>query len=281
MGGTPRIAVLVTCHNRREATLEALEALAVQECADAQVQVYLVDAGSGDGTAEAVTERFPSTCVMAATDEVFWNAGMRIAFDRAMAEGGFSHYLWLNDDTRLDRTALAELLATDRLLRGLRAPSIVVGSVRDPMTGDLTYGGVRRLSRWRPLRFCLIEPSDEPRRVETMNGNAVLVPAEVVARIGSLDPAFRHGMGDYDYGLRAGRAGIEVWLAPGTVGDCPRNAPASPCLTLSEEFKRLRGVKVLPPADWFAFARRWAGWLWPVYAASPYVRRLLRAARSS
>jgi GT2 family glycosyltransferase len=269
-----RVAALLTSHNRREETLHALERLHGQHGADADVRVYLVDAGSTDGTAEAVAARFPEACVIVTGDDVFWNAGMRIAFAAATNEGDATHYLWLNDDTRLDEHALAELLATERLVRALGDPAIVVGAVRDPETGELTYGGVERRSRWRPLRFSLVPPGGTPKRVETMNGNVVLLSAEVVDRVGLLDPGFSHGMGDYDYGLRANRTGVEVWMASGTVGVCARNAPARAHRSLREELERLRHVKALPPGEWFRFARRWAGPLWPLYGISPYIRRL-------
>lgn len=54
------VAALLVCHNRREETLACLEALSGQ-LLDGQVEThaYVVDAGSTDGTAEAIRERFP------------------------------------------------------------------------------------------------------------------------------------------------------------------------------------------------------------------------------
>ena len=277
---TVRVAALLTCHNRRRHTLAALEALAGQKDPQAHVSVYLVDAGSWDGTAEAVLERFPDIRVIKAGDDVFWSAGMRQAAAAATDDGGFAYHLWLNDDTKLDPDALARMLATERRVRAVGGPAIVVGAVRDPETGRLTYGGVERRSRWRPMRFSLVMPTEkEPRRVETMNGNVVLVPSDVVQRVGLLDAGFSHGMGDYDYGLRAGRAGISIWMCPATVGVCARNAPPMASASVRTELNRLRDVKVLPPREWLRFARRWGGPLWPLYAVSPYIRRLARAGR--
>lgn len=269
-----RVAALLTSFNRCEQTVKALASLFGQSAEGVHVQAYLVDAGSTDGTARAVAESFPSVRVIPVGPDVFWNAGMRRAFGAALADGGHTHFLLLNDDTQLDGGALGTLIATERdLVRG-RGPCIVVGAVRDPDDGTLTYGGVERRSRLRPLNFTLVQPQGAPRQVETMNANVVLVPAEVVGRIGILDEGFSHGMGDYDYGLRAGRAGIETWMAPGTVGVCARNPKDSESRSFREELTRLRGVKGLPPREWFLFARRWGGPLWPLYAVSPYVRRL-------
>jgi GT2 family glycosyltransferase len=272
----PWIAALLTSHNRRQETLASLAALADQRDVGGAVTVYLVDAGSTDGTAEAVAAAHPTARITTVGDDVFWNAGMRLAMATAVAEGRHTHLLWLNDDTRLDPDALVRLLDVERA----RGTAIVAGAVRDPDTGELTYGGVRRQSRGRPLNFSLVPPDEEARRVETMNGNVVLIPAAVIAEVGLLDAAFSHGMGDYDYGLRAGRRGIPVWMAPGTVGSCRRNPTQRPAESVRAELARQTGVKHLPPRQWMRFARRWAGPLWPLYAASPYVRRSLRALRS-
>lgn len=270
------VAVLLTCHERREATLRCLDAIAAQDSA-AAVRVFVVDAGSTDGTREALAARDVELILRG--PDVFWNGGMRIAWRVARREGP-DFYLWLNDDTVLDGDALGRLLAChDDLAGGAGpAPRIVVGSTRDPVDGRPTYGGVRRASARRPLAFDRVDPADRPLPVDTMNGNVVLVPADVAEVVGNLDPGFTHGMGDFDYGLRARARGVEVWLAPGTHGSCARNPAQPPARSVREAWRRLTGPKGLPLREWTRFARRHAGPLWPVYAASPYLRRLARAA---
>ena len=276
-----RIAVLLATHNRVDKTIECLEALHQQDDADASWQVVLCDAGSSDGTPDAVRRRFPDSIVLDASPDLFWNGGMHRAFEHASASD-YDAYLWLNDDTILDPGALQTLLATWQHPRVQpHHPAIVVGAVRDPDTGAVTYGGVHRPDRARPLRFEVLPPVEQPRPVATMNGNCVLIPRDVVQRIGILDPAFTHGMGDFDYGLRARAAGASVWSTPGTIGACPRNPRSAPASSLRGHVAQLSGPKGLPPREWVRFARRWAGPLWPVYAASPFVRRTVSWAKAA
>ena len=274
-----RVAVLLTCHDRIERTLACLGALTGHlDTQGTTLEIVLVDAGSTDGTSEAVEARFPEVSLVRRGPELFWNGGMRVALAHAYATDP-DHYLWLNDDVVLDADALTRLLATHRELLAHRpAPCIVAGSTRDPDTGATTYGGVIRPERLRPLHHELVEPDPRrPQRVEAMNGNVVLVPREVVARIGTLASEYTHGMGDFDYGHRANRAGCEVWIAPGTFGTCARNPRAPRPVSLDEHVRRATShTGGLPPHEWATFARRWAGPLWPVYAVSPYVRRLVR-----
>jgi GT2 family glycosyltransferase len=278
---TTRVVVLLATHNRAPTTLSCLEALDAQQVDAAVVDVVVCDAGSTDGTPEEIRARFPRAVVLHGSSDLYWNAGMRVAFRHAVQDD-YDFYLWLNDDTLLDPGALSTLLTTHAQLDAKhRERSAVVGAVRDPVTGLLTYGGVVRTSRLRPLRFELVAPTDEPVEVDTMNGNCVLLPRAVVSAVGLLDPSFTHSMGDFDYGLRIRSAGGSVWLAPATVGVCARNPTPPPAASLSEHFERLSAPKGLPPGEWAHFARRWGGPLWPAYAISPFVRRTLAWVRGA
>lgn len=279
-----RIAGLTTCHNRRAKTLAALEALFAQTLPPAtHLTIYVVDDGSTDGTSEAIGERYPEVVLLHGDGNLFNNGGMRMAFAAAL-ENDFDYYLWFNDDTTLYLDALLRLLTTAQTLSAKHGPRcLVVGSTADPETGTLTYGGVRRTSRWRPLRFELVPPAAQPQRCDTMNGNCVLVPRAVVELVGNLDPAFVHAIGDYDYGLRATLHGCSVWIAPGFVGSCARNSPSNTwvdqTLSLGERWRRVLGPKGLPPSQWRVFAQRHAGFAWPLYWLTPYLQLVLSALR--
>lgn len=275
MADAPRIAAVLTAFNRRDQTLACLRSIGGQaDRGDVSLEVFIVDDGSTDGTGEAIAAEFPEVRLLHGDGSLYWNGGMRLAFGAALAEG-FDFYWWLNDDTELDDGALSLLLATHAELstRG-SAASIVAGSTRHPETGELTYGGVVRPSQSRPMHFRLLSPRHEPRECETMNGNCVLIPRQVAERVGNIDAAYRQKMGDYDYGLRARRAGCSVWITPGTIGTCADHPPrATDTAPLRDELRRLWSVKELPPGPWATFTRRWGGPAWPVYFASPYLRR--------
>lgn len=273
-----RIAAVLTCFNRRQQTLDCLASLQRQSGHDAAITPYVVDDGSTDGTGEAVRAAHPEAVVLDGDGQLYWGGGMRLALQRAAADDP-DLYLWLNDDIRLDNDAVATLLMTATTLqeRGEHA-AIVVGSMRDPDTGVVTYGGRYRPSRIRRSHFTVLQPDPSaPTPSETLNGNLVLVPRAVMERVGSIDPGFRQQWGDQDYGLRARAAGCTVWVAPGTLGTCARNpSPVYGRRPVIQELRGLGDVKALPPRDWARFTRRWAGPAWPVLWASPYLHRSLR-----
>jgi GT2 family glycosyltransferase len=270
----PAVAVLITAHNRKAKTLACLESVFAQEGLppDLLIQIFLVDDGCTDGTSQAVNENFPQVRLVQGTGSLYWNGGMYLAFGEALKEN-FDYFLWLNDDTQLFSTALANMLATSKRL-GENA--IVVGSTRDRDTGQLTYGGVRRFHRGRPLKFTSVLPGEVPVEVETMNGNCVLIPKEGAHKVGNLDPRFTHGIGDFDYGLRARKLGIEIYIAPSYYGYCQRNENGGSRLPFRARWKKLLSPLGLPPREWAIFAKRYAGPFWYVFFASPYLNDLFK-----
>ncbi len=277
LGEPVRVAAVLAAYNRKALTLGCVRNLHRQQVDGVALDVFLLDDASTDGTAQAIACEFPTVTLLHGDGELYWGGGMYCAFGAAIA-GDYDYYLWMNDDTHLDDGALALLLETERQLRrDGHPPAIVGGSTRHPDTGTLTYGGLVAPSRWRPVRFELIPPGTDPKPCDTMHGNAVLIPREVVKRIGNIDPLFIHVGGDGDYGLRARRAGCTVWIAPGTVATCAGNPPPrTGDQPLWAEYRRLWSTKTLPGKPWAVYTRRWAGILWPLVWLSPYLKGIVR-----
>ena len=263
----------MTCHNRRDTTLSCLQTLYQQK---AIFDVYLVDDGSSDGTAEAIEQEYPKVKVLKGNGQLFWGGGMRLAFATAM-EQKYKYYLWLNDDTFLNTDAIPKLLETHQFLSKQGYPkSIVVGSVTDPVTGELTYGGRIPSKRLFSFKFDSIEPGKEPQECSTMQGNCVLIPDSVAEIVGNIDPAFIHTMGDLDYGLRAHKLGCSVWVAPGYAGTCSKNSAVNSWAdTNLSPFERLQKAiqpKAFPIKARAIYTKRHKGVFWMFHWLLPYIR---------
>lgn len=206
------IAVLLTCHNRRENTIRCLQSLfSCNLGEDSLIEVFLVDDGSTDGTGEAVKAEFPLVHVIQGNGNLYWNRGMHLAWETAAKSRNFDFYLWLNDDVELFPNSIQELLDTSD-----ENDSIVVGTMRARNEIISTYGG-------RNLKGTLIVPNGIRQTCTTFNGNLVLVPARVHNQLGNLDPIFIHAIGDYDYALRAKKKGISSYVAANYCGMCEKH----------------------------------------------------------
>jgi GT2 family glycosyltransferase len=278
MPGNTRIAVLLTCFNRRETTLRCLRDLQAQEGLEGvALEVFLVDDGCTDGTGDAVRAEFPGVKVLRGDGSLYWCGGMRRAWDEA-SPGDPDAFLWLNDDTHLFPGALRTMLDTSRLLASRAGRGVLLsGSVQDPETGQTSYGGVVRRGRLQPMGYDVVEPGDEPRPCDTIHGNCVLVPRDVAAVLGNMSSSFTHHLGDFDYGLRGKRAGISSWITAGYVGTCAPHPTGGSFLDervpMRDRVSMLKRPSGLPPLrPWMVYTYRHAGWLWPWY----WLRALIR-----
>lgn len=276
------IAAVLTCFNRKDKTESCLNALfgAAERMADrVRLHVIVTDDGSSDGTGLMLCSRFPQVEVLHGDGGLFWNGGMRLAFGRAL-EQGHDFYLWVNDDTTLYPDCLERLLATHELLAATTGRGgLVVGSTCND-DGHVSYGGLRRKAGGKALQFCLVEPAAQPQPCESNNGNCLLVSAEAARQLGNLEAAYVHGMGDMDYGLRATKAGVPLWVMPGYVGKCGNDHPVEGSyldrsLPFSVRWKKALSPKELSPRAWGVFCMRHAGPWWPVYWAWPYAKIVL------
>tara|TARA_R110002110_G_scaffold89333_4_gene232850 strand:- start:1246 stop:2082 length:837 start_codon:yes stop_codon:yes gene_type:complete len=271
---TCSLAILITCHNRREITLRCLSRLEAQAVPEGwSIQPFVVDDGSIDGTADAVASEYPAAKLLPGSGSLYWTGGMMLADEAAMAERP-DLLLWLNDDVEFHDGAI-ELLINSAERTGNTA--IVIGTTIDPDSKAPTYGAYRQTGG--PLDLELIAPNGTLQHADTMNGNVVLIPRTVRERIGPLEGRFTHNMADMDYGFRAVDAGFDIVVAPTPVGACRKNtAKASwsdPEVPLRQRIRVVRSFKGLPPRQWLRFTVRHTGWWWPRYFLGPYVRVIL------
>lgn len=209
-----KIAVLLTVHNRCEKTLSCLKAFTSQIEYDRNVfDCFLVDDGSDDGTGSKVHEQFPEVKIIKGNGELFWNRGMLLAWETARDTYNYDGCLWLNDDVVLLQDALEKFLK----FREKLPDAIIVGAMCSTTNdNEITYSG------YIYKRRTMIIPNEEAVACDCFNGNFVYVPRTVYEKIGLLNPYFRHSCGDFEYGYRAKKAGINSYVIP-VVGKCDRN----------------------------------------------------------
>ena len=88
------IAILVTCYNRRDKTIQCLKNLFSQAGIkeDFTIEVFLVDDGSSDGTSEAVNMQFPQVHIIPGNGSLYWNRGMHLAWQKAKESADFDYF---------------------------------------------------------------------------------------------------------------------------------------------------------------------------------------------
>jgi GT2 family glycosyltransferase len=252
----PDIAVLLTCHNRRNKTIQCLKHLysltGIRE--RFILDVFLVDDGSIDGTSDEVKKLFPEVNLIMGDGALYWNRGMHLAWQEAKKTADFDYYLWLNDDTDLMSGALLEMLECVTIKNNA---AVICGAICSEQTHSFTYGG-RTDDGKEVLPGNFIPPC------HVINGNCVLISKEICDNIGILDPIYPHAIGDFEYGLRAAKNGYEVVTTREFIGYCEKNT--SPHKWCNSKVPLHQRVKALysplancHPFYFFIFERKYYG----------------------
>ena len=263
---TPRVAaVIVTC-NRRDVIARALETLAAQT--RPVDDVIVVDNGSRDGTQALLETQYPHVHLIEMGDNagpsVGFGAGMRAAYDRG------ADWLWMfNDDMAVQPDALRDCLS-------------YLGNVDGDDLGiacpwNKTDGKINRGYYWRGRAFKISRVYDRPYQADLVIFNAALVSRRLVERIGVIRPDLFMGYWEWEYCLRAKKAGFTVWILPfialehGTLGSRRGSTPAWRHYYNSRNQLRL-AIEMRSPGQAYWWLVRQAG----LTAAALWSRRLSR-----
>jgi GT2 family glycosyltransferase len=208
-----KIAVLLATFNRKDKTIGCLESLYAQQLSSGiTLDVFLTDDASPDGTAAAVRKQFPGVTIMEGSGNLFWAGGMRSSWTEARKSDP-DYYLLLNDDTLLAPGALASLLSYEG------KPAMRVGTTKDSLSGEISYGG-RKLYHQGKVQSYPVFSEDLALECDLANANILLVPKAVVESTGILSADYTHSIADFDYTLRAKKAGFSTVVVPGILGYC-------------------------------------------------------------
>lgn len=268
-----KIAVILTCHNRKDSTLECLRCIAdLRKPGNIEVEIFLVNDGSTDGTEEAVRRQFPLVYIIPGHGELYWNGGMRLAWEVAAEQNNYDFYFWVNDDTNLEQDALEEMLFCEREARKISpAGVVIVGACCDKCErGRFSYGG--------RIHEELIVPDGSLQECIHMNGNCVLIPRIVYEAVGNLSPDFTHTCGDYDYGLRAIENGFKLFTTRKYVAKCSSNKWVPVCFngdySIRVRFREFNKGKKFNKVEYRTYLTRHLSNKWILLYAKAYIKML-------
>lgn len=257
-----KVTAVVLSWNGKEDTLACLRSLEGEA-----VHVIVVDNASEDGTAEAVT----GVELIRNERNLGYAGGMNVGIHRALEQGADA-VLLLNNDVEVEPGAIDALAAA---AEGAGAVCPVIVFAADPRR--IWYSG----ARFNPRRgYNGRHRTDEPagqRQTERVCGAAVLIPREILERVGAFDEDLFAYVEDADWSLRVREGGSRLVVEPrsrvrhkvsastggegsdsalyystrNTLAVCERHAPLGPLGTW-----RRRAVVLLAHAGQAVLARR-------------------------
>jgi GT2 family glycosyltransferase len=223
IAGSLDLSVIVVNWNTRELLRECLAAVVAQT--SSSFEVFVVDNGSADGSAEMVRECFPAIKLVA------WetNRGFAVASNHAAALAAGRYLLLLNSDTETRPGAFARgvefLDANPHFAAAGLGLVNADGTVQNSCAAFPTVGkelffalGLHRVLPKRiGARFRLeLDAPTEPRAVDWSTGAALLIRRTAWESVGPLDANLFMYAEDLDWCYRATRAGHAIGYLPGS-----------------------------------------------------------------
>lgn len=204
------IYVLIPIHNRKALTLACLESLSKQTYK--LFETVAIDAGSTDGSREAIGENYPHTTIIKGDDDWWWtrcmNEAAELVLNQATVEDAI---LLMNDDTEFMPDYLENLMRVSQDNHGAIIGSLLKNFYDQNMIQD---AGV--VTDWKTFTFpkssydSLKVIND---RIDTLSGRGTLVPIPVFRKIGLFRKILSHYAADYDFFIRAKKAGFKLLMS--------------------------------------------------------------------
>jgi GT2 family glycosyltransferase len=213
----PRVCIIVLTWKNYELTRDCLDSLRKLDYTN--IEVVLVDNGSGDGSAERLASEFPEVRLIKNETNLGFPAGNNVAIVDAMQRNP-EYFLLLNNDTLVAPDFLSKLVAvaeSDKRI-GVVNPKILyfepsdriwfAGGFYKPWWGT---GRVRGQNRRDVGKY------NETQEISFVTGCAFLIKSEVVRQIGLLDESYFLGYEDLDWTVRAMKAGFRAFYVGSAV----------------------------------------------------------------
>lgn len=212
------VSVIVVTRNTRELTGSAVRSV-LNHSNELQVEIFVVDNGSTDGTCSLIEEQFPSVkCLSSETNLGFAKA---VNWAGSQAKGRF--LLLLNSDAELRLYSLQEAIAW--MQRNPRCGVVGAQLLNDDGSRQNSIANFPSLPtelfnksllrRIAPTRYPGKEQVfDSPLEVETVVGAFMLVRRELWDSLGGLDERFFFFVEETDFCFQARKKGWRVMHLP-------------------------------------------------------------------
>ena len=208
-----RITVVTPVHNRRADTLRCLRSLRRIDRTGFELDVIIVDDGSTDGTAEAISAEFPEVKIVCGNGNLFYTAGTNLGLKEALKNDP-DYILAINDDSIFDEKCVRRLVECAE-----KHPRSVVGAIlllwnqphklfQTAPVWETWLGGWRH---WHHQTVWTIP--QKPFSVDLIVGNCVLYPVEAIREVGLMNEKFIQ-YGDVEYTPRLRRRGWRLLIEP-------------------------------------------------------------------
>jgi GT2 family glycosyltransferase len=219
-----RISVIIVSYNTRDILLDCLRSV-YSSAGNVEVEVYVVDNASTDGTVPAIRREFPQ-CNVIVNEK---NVGFSRANNLAVRKCTGRYILLLNPDTIVEPNVLAKMVEfmDEQQDVGMVSCKLVTGDgsldLACRRAFPTLWDGLCRasgLSGWFPESRLLARynltylDEDQTCEVDAVNGAFMFARRQAIEEVGLLDEDYFMYAEDLDWCFRFGKSGWKVMYHP-------------------------------------------------------------------
>jgi len=213
------VVVIVLNHNKKDDLLECLRS--VRKSSGENREVVVVDNGSTDGSATAVSETFPEVHLVQSPRNLGAPGGRNLGIDYISRNIRCRYVLFLDNDAMIHERCMGELTAA--LDQDSTAAIACPKTFREPGSDILFSAGIR-------VKFATVSifdrgsgktdrgQYDRLEYVDACGAFAFLIRRDILDQVGGFEETFNpYGWEDVDLCLRAGEHGFKTLYVPNAV----------------------------------------------------------------
>lgn len=214
------VTIIIVNWNTRGFLARCLHAIEAQGCACHNIETFVVDNASTDGSVEMVLAYYPWVKLVTNTE----NVGFARANNQALFQSHGRYVILLNSDTEVHPGACETLVTfLDNHPRAgacgprlLNADGSLQPSCHPILTPGREFWRLMFLDRlWRRATYAQERwDPEQPRQVEVIKGACLMLRREALDEVGVLDDRYFMYTEEMDLCYRLMQVGWELWWAP-------------------------------------------------------------------
>ena len=196
-----KVYILTAVHNEINDTKKLFQCIYNQTYKN--LEVYLIDDGSTDGTANFISEKYPQVKMFKGDGNLWWTASLNLGLKSILKKANVNDYIWIvNNDCYFSEDILENLYN----FSSKHSKSIIGSLILDSETKRVWDSGVK--IDWKNFKFT-------SGGTDALSTKGTLYPVQVFKEIGLFDAKhFPHYFSDYEFSIRAKRNGYKLLICP-------------------------------------------------------------------
>lgn len=205
----PLVSIVTVNYNQAETTIDLIESLS--EISYPNIEIIVVDNASTKESPQIIKERYPRIILIESVLNYGFAGGNNLGIMRARGE----YVLLLNNDTVVESNFLEPLVKKfqDNPEIGAISPKIRYYYKRD----TFQYAGYTEINNWTIRNKTIGENEkdigqyDEDRETAYTHGAAMMIPMEVIKKVGMMSYEFFLYYEEADWCIRIRKAGYKIF----------------------------------------------------------------------